>query len=391
MMRRLAAVLALALAAACSGGDSAPVDRLVVVDREGRVVTVEPDGSDLTVLSEEGTSAFQPVWSPDATRIAWGSTSSSSFALAVADVASGEVSLTEVEANPFYLSWAPVGDRLGLLRNDGSGLAFETATVEEDGVTISTLDTGSSYYFDWRPDGERVASHVGRDRFDFIDLDGEIDEVGVAPGIYQAPQWIDRGILTISGGDDGTASEIVLADEGGDTEVIARTDGLVSFVADPAGERLAVFSLLPGGPDAVSAALVQEMLEPNTLSVVDLADGTVTEVTSEPVAVFMWSPDGEKLLVMGMGSAPGRVRWSVWSEEDGLVEGPDFAPSPHWVEDYMPFHDQYTRSMTLWSPDSGSFAFPGEMDDREGIWRYDVESGENTFVTEGAWVVWSPV
>ncbi len=390
-MRRLAAVLALALAAACSGGDSAPVDRLVVVDREGRVVTVEPDGSDLTVLSEEGTSAFQPVWSPDATRIAWGSTSSSSFALAVADVASGEVSLTEVEANPFYLSWAPVGNRLGLLRNDGSGLAFETATVEEDGVTISTLDTGSSYYFDWRPDGERVASHVGMDRFDIIDLDGEIDEVGVDPGIYQAPQWIDRGILTIAGGDDGTASEIVLADEGGDTEVIARTDGLVSFVADPAGERLAVFSLLPGGPDAVSAALVQEMLEPNTLSVVDLAEGTVTEVTSEPVAVFMWSPDGQKLLVMGMGPAPGRVRWSVWSEEDGLVEGPDFAPSPHWVDDYMPFHDQYTRSMTLWSPDSGSFAFPGEMDDREGIWRYDVESGETTFVTEGAWVVWSPV
>ena len=390
-MRRLAAVLALLLvSAACSGEGAEPVDRLVVVDREGRVVTVEPDGSDLTVLSDEGTSAFQPVWSPDAAWIAWGSTNGSDFALAVADVGSGEVSLAEVEANPFYLSWAPVGDRLGLLRNDGSGLAFETATIDEDGVTIATLDTGGSYYFDWRPDGERVASHVGRDRFDVIDLDGEIDEVGVAPGIYQAPQWIDQGIITVRDGDDD-ASEIVLADEGGDSEVIARTDGLVSFVADPAGERLAVFSLLPGDPDAVSAALIQEMLESNTLSVVDLDDGTVTEVTSEPVAVFMWSPDGEKLLVMGVGSAPGRVRWSVWAEEDGLVEGPEFAPSPHWVEDYLPFHDQYARSMTLWSPDSGSFAFPGEIDDREGIWRYDLESGESTFVTEGAWVVWSPV
>jgi hypothetical protein len=390
-MRRLAAVLALLLvSAACSGEDAERVDRLVVVDREGRVVTVEPDGSDLTVLSDEGTSAFQPVWSPDASWIAWGSTSGSDFALAVADVGSGDVSLAQVEANPFYLSWAPVGDRLGLLRNDGSALAFETATIDEDGVTIATLDTGGSYYFDWRPDGERVASHVGRDRFDVIDLNGEIDEVGVAPGIYQAPQWIDQGIITVTDGDDD-ASEIVLADEGGDSEVIARTDGLVSFVADPAGERLAVFSLLPGGPDAVSAALVQEMLEANTLSVVDLDDGTVTEVTSEPVAVFMWSPDGEKLLVMGIGSAAGRVRWSVWTEEDGLTEGPEFAPSPHWVEDYLPFHDQYARSMTLWSPDSGSFAFPGEMDDREGIWRYDLESGESTFVTEGAWVVWSPV
>jgi hypothetical protein len=390
-MRRIGAVAVMLVVAACSGSDVAEVDRLVVVDREGQVVTVAPDGTDLTMLSEEGTIAFQPVWSPDATRIAWGSTSTSGFALAVADVASGEVSSTEVEANPFYLSWAPVGDRLGLLRNEGPGLAFETATVEEDGVTISTLDTGSSYYFDWRPDGERVASHVGSDRFDFIDLDGEIEEVGVDPGIYQAPQWIDRGILTIVGGDDGTASEIVIADEDGATELIARTDGLVSFVADPAGERLAVFSLLPGDPDAVSAALVQETLEPNTLSVVDLADGSVTEVVDEPVAVFMWSPDGEKLLVMGIGAEPGRVRWSVWSEDDGLAEGPEFAPSPHWVEDYMPFHDQYARSMTLWSPDSGAFAFPGEIDGREGIWRYDVESGESSFVTEGAWVVWSPV
>ena len=179
---------------------------------------------------------------------------------------------------------------------------------------------------------------------------------------------MDRpGIITVRDGDDDS-SEIVLAGEGGDSEVIARTDGLVSFVADPAGERLAVFSLLPGDPDAVSAALIQEKLESNTLSIVDLDDGTVTEVTREPVAVFMWSPDGEKLLVMGAGSAPGRVRWSVWTEEDGLVEGPEFAPSPHWVEDYLPFHDQYARSMTLWSPDSGSFAFPGEIDDREGIW-----------------------
>ena len=51
-MRRLASVLALLLvSAACSGEGAEPVDRLVVVDREGRVVTVEPDGSDLTMLS----------------------------------------------------------------------------------------------------------------------------------------------------------------------------------------------------------------------------------------------------------------------------------------------------------------------------------------------------
>jgi hypothetical protein len=84
------------------------------------------------------------------------------------------------------------------------------------------------------------------------------------------------------------------------------------------------------------------------------------------------------------------VQWLIWSDEE-TIEGPEFAPLPHWINDYLPFHDQYARSMTLWSPDGESFAFAGLIDDRSGIWRHDLAEDETTFVIDGTWVVWSPV
>ena len=387
-MRRLAtAMVTIIVAASCSGGGAEPVDRLVVVGNDGEVLTVAPDGSEPVVLSEEGTTGFQPVWSPDATQIAWGSLGGEVAALAVADVASGDVSVAATENNPFYVSWAPEGDRLGLLRNDSDGLAFETATVDDGGVTITTQDTGAPYYFAWRPDGERVVSHVGADRFDVLDLDGDITPTGLSPGPFQAPQWIDRGIITFAGNAEG--GDVVLMDEEGATEPIAAADGLVYFAADPEGERLAVFSLSLGG-DAESVAMVDGVLAPNVLSVIDLEDGSLVEVTDQPVAAFQWSPDGERLLILQAGSFPGDVQWIVWSDEE-TIEGPEFAPLSHWVNDYLPFHDQYARSMTLWSPDGESFAFAGLIDDRAGIWRHDLVEDETTFVIDGTWVVWSPV
>ncbi|CAN5442824.1 MAG: hypothetical protein ACR2JP_11405 [Acidimicrobiia bacterium] len=382
-------LVAAIVAAACSGGGEAEtVDRLVVVGDGGGVVTVAPDGSDPVTLDVgDDAAAFQPVWSPDATRIAWGSIGVR-LGLAVADVASGEVTFTETSANPFYLAWSPTGDRLALLRNDvDGGIAFETAAIDADGVVVTTLDRGQPYYFAWRPDGGRLVTHVGTDRFDVIDLDGSLGETGLDPGPFLAPEWIDRGIVTALGSTGG--GELVIATETGDTEPIARFTGWGSFVADPSGDRVAFYSF-PVDGGAVSVAMVEEDLSVGVLTVIDIEDGTQVEVTEGPILAFQWSPDSERLLVLGTSGVEGDLRWWIWADRV-LGGGPAFTPVRTWVRDYLPFHDQYARSMTLWSPVGTAFAFPGTIDGRTGIWRHDLASNTTEFVIEGSWVVWSPV
>lgn len=382
-------LVAAIVATACSGGGEAEtVDRLVVVGGGGEVVTVAPDGSDPVTLDVgDDAAAFQPVWSPDATRIAWGSIGVQ-LGLAVADVATGEVTFAETSANPFYLAWSPTGDRLALLRNDvDGGIAFETAAINADGVVVTTLDRGQPYYFAWRPDGGRLVTHVGTDRFDVIDLDGSLGETGLDPGPFLAPEWIDRGIVTALGSTGG--GELVIATETGDSEPIARFTGWGSFAADPSGDRVAFYSF-PVDGGTVSVAMVEEDLSVGVLTVIDIEDGTQVEVTEGPILAFQWSPDGERLLVLGTSGIEGGLRWSIWTDRV-LGDGPAFTPVRTWVRDYLPFHDQYARSMTLWSPDGTAFAFPGTIDGRTGIWRHDLASNTTEFVIEGSWVVWSPV
>jgi hypothetical protein len=48
--------------------------------------------------------------------------------------------------------------------------------------------------------------------------------------------------------------------------------------------------------------------------------------------------------------------------------------------------------MTLWSPDGTSFAYPGLIEDRDGIWVQRLDEADPALVVEGGSVVaWSPV
>ena len=364
-----------------------PVDRLVVLDAEGRVVTMTPDGEDRQLVSEDGQIAFQPIWSPDGTRVAY-STTGESPGVGVADLGAGSVASTGTETPVFYLYWSPAGDRLGTLRNSVAGLAFEMVTVAGKGLDMSLLDEGAPYYFAWRPDGEAVVVHVGIDRLDLLTPYSEPLEAPrplvVQPGIFSAPQWTPRGILAISV--EGRAMLLSLLHESGDAETIAEVAGPAAFGADPAGERVAVQTSVAG--DSVSAALVEEPLETNRLHVVDTSTGESVAVTESLVAAFFWSPTGEDLLLLQVRQEDQELQWSVWRDGE-VTEGPSFLAPVTWVRDFLPFYDQYARSMTLWSPGGGRFAFPGRVGEEEGIWVHDVVAGTTERVSDGTWVAWS--
>jgi TolB protein len=92
------------------------------------------------------------------------------------------------------------------------------------------------------------------------------------------------------------------------------------------------------------------------------------------------------------GDDPTAHRWHLWDGDATTPIGPTFLPSPTYLREYMPFFGQYAQTMTLWSPDGGSFAFPGLIGDRAGVWVQDLDADEPTFVVaDGSVVAWSPV
>lgn len=404
-------IAAAVLAAACTSGDgpvasdasttapptttsttSAParleIDRLVVVDSTGRVVTVDGDGGNQQVLSEEGELPFQPVWSPDGTQIAFSSRAASP-GFVVVDAASGEQRRVTTGSASFYFSWSPQGNRLGSLRNGPTGIVFEMVDVGDE-LSIREVDVGQPFYFAWSPKGDELVVHVGANRLDVLSplpQAGEPETLAPAPGIYRAPQWLDPGVVSALERDDGVEVAFIARD-GAETPIV-RVQGVVQFEASHDARRLAVMSFDGEGGDSVSVLLqTDEPLPANRLYVVDITTGEATQVTTEPALAFFWSPDGSKLLVMELAEEQGKVQWSVW--EDGVTTpGPVFTPSAGWITEFLPFFDQYAQSMRLWAPDSTAYTFAGRIDEETGIWVVSADGGEPVRIIDGSWVSWS--
>jgi len=67
-------------------------------------------------------------------------------------------------------------------------------------------------------------------------------------------------------------------------------------------------------------------------------------------------------------------------------------PSRTFLTNYISFFDQYAQSMTLWSPDSSAFTYPGiNAKGQRGIWVQKLGEDEDAkLVHDGIYVAWSP-
>ena len=364
------------------------VGRLVVIDDEGRAVSLAPDGSDPVVLADAAEVPFQPIWSPDSSRVAYANQSARPE-LVVTDADGANVRRAALDNPAFYLSWSPDGERVGALRNGTDAVALDVVDLDGSDPEAVELDQGAPYWLSWDPDGDRLAAHVGTDRLDVVGVDGEISSLGLGPGTFRVPDWTDAGLVAV--GAEGGRQALVRIAPDGTVEVLAAVDGSVAFSVSPDGTEVALQSFAPedeGAGEVIEAALpAQEPLPTNDLVVLDLETGEVTVVSLEDVLAFFWSPVGGRLLVLS--EADGALRWRVWDGET-LIDGPTFQPGASFAREFLAFFDQYERSMSLWAPDGSGYAFPGRIDDEDGIWLADPTSGAATKVAEGSWVAWSP-
>jgi hypothetical protein len=360
----------------------------VIVDDDGNVVIIDPDGSNPVPLTDDAGSAAgyrQPSFSPVSDTVVWSEINAEGSGLGWSDAA-GERDSVPMAAPPFFISWSPNGNGIGVLHNSPTGtIDFELVDVAE--VTSEVVAQGSPFYFSWSPDSSQVAAHVQGDLLGTIDLAGEGSDLGATAAGYQAPHWIPSGILHLA--DEG----LELRQPDGEGRIVATVPGPVSFVANPQGTRVAIQSFIEEDepPPGVDVAISETPSVPgNEVVVIDMESGQMSQVVGSPSIGLFWSPDGESLLVLDPSVGAPEIAVLLWRGGE-VTELSRIAPHPSLITDVLRFFDQYGQSLQVWSPDSTAFALPGAIDEEPGIWIHLVAGGDPVNVADGSWVAWSGV
>lgn len=391
--------------------------RIAYVTPFGQLAVVDPSAGEPRLISPVGVTYQFPAFSPDGTRIA---------AIGVAD-GEGMVSIfggpetrqayRSAAEPPIYLYWAPDGASLSFIAaRPESGLGFHIADL--DG-TARLVATGSPFYWAWDHDAASLLAHVGLtgegSRLAFADPDTGIAEGDLdPPGFFQAPGISPSGrfiaYATVAPGGDRrvvVASHPFVAGE-----VVRREfshQGFAMLGWNPVSDVVAVMSPPQAAPHWFGP-----------IQVLDAADGLLEPVVDGVALAFFWSPDGTKLAWLSPVAAPDvqqvvdtrtgsqgvgdslpspaqqasvRLRLHV-VDIDGLQSGvprtlTTFAPSAAFVNQFLPFFDQYALSHRIWSPNSDALALP--MIGSDGVTRVVVVDldGTQREVAQGDMPAWN--
>ncbi len=375
----------------------ASVNRLLVIGEDGNLFTVNPDGQarvDLTSDAGRTHRYVQPTWSPTGERIGWGQLDRKPSAVASALITSrADGSLqthTDLPFPPFFLNWRPDGKQLAYLGNwEAAGqqtIALRLIDVATGGTTSSTLGLGQPFYFSWSPDGKQMLAHIDNQRTALLTTDGKETVLADQSTNFATPQWaLDGGKLLYALEKDGH-SQLVIADATGAVKQE------VTFVE---GETALNFSLSPKN-NLLAYTETDQAVGLNSLGplfLFDLANQKVQELSADPVVAFFWSPDGHALLFL-TAEIRARQLWlnmQVWDGKAPRTLG-RFLPSSIFVQQYLPFADQFAQSIQLWAPDSSAVVFAGQNEnDETGVWVQAIDGKSPAkHVADGVFATWSP-
>ena len=371
---------------------------LVVTGADGEVTVIHPDGTESGELRgpvSPGHPGLQPTWAPicrDGRHlVAWTEAGDDgTFVIAVADALTGEVRRHGSPVAPFYYYWSPDATLLAFLgQNAFSPLQLGMLNLPSGEVEM--VDEGQPFYFDWRPDSKAIVTHVDGS-LSVLTLGGDgwaPRKIPVRPGLFQSPSWVspdrillvapvsagavevDWGAPRAQGQGDLPEQQLVVSDPDGTSMTLADLEGPAVFSPDPAGNRVAFTDF--AGP----------------LRVLHVDQGVSVAVSERKVTAFEWSPDGGRLLFMEVDREAQALAPRVW---DGTQTRafPSFFPTQVFFLQYLPFWDQYSRSLTLWAPDGEAFTYPAAAPDRDRIMVQYLDDRQPTEVAEGVFASWSP-
>ena len=398
------------------------VDLIAIVDDDRRILTIEPDGSELSVLTPASGADPQlytwPTWAPDArsmviTKVV-GSSGPPMVSLVRLDLDTGDAStihsgfVQPMAVGVFYYPmWSPDGSRLAFIASEGESLRLFVDIVDDAFAPNPVLDNGP-LWMSWAPDSRRLLVHRADSHFLVEAFDDRVDvlSLGIRSGRYRVPAWqpgSDKATFLAQNERAGFSlysAEVSMEGGIGESERLADVEENAPFLWAPDGQALAV-----AGPSVIYVYLGLTIGIHRGLTIHREGSGEVLLETTDAVVAAFWSPDGSRIAYVSLADTPGVLRWMMFDVRDGsrwpLV---DFVPTLDQLTMFQ-FFDQYAYSHSLWSPDGRSLVFAGNLEDQASVASYgSAQPADRTYiyvmdteraplvssVAEGLLGVWSP-
>ncbi|MEE8046440.1 MAG: hypothetical protein V3T49_06335, partial [Dehalococcoidia bacterium] len=354
------------------------VNRIAFEDGKGSIFTVNPDGTELTVVGDGSTVGGQfrytfPVWSPEGGTVLFssflivgGAVSQSALHRADAD-GNGVIVTLAVDPTsqsgvgpgvPHFSAWSPVGDRIALTTSGEFGIGT-MLLGSYSGEQAKGIALGAPLYVNWAPDGSSILVHQDAG-LHIIPVNGSTSGTPVTVGTgsvsFNSPSWAPDSLSFTHIESIGGQSSVVITgvDDLSTHEIIAEGDTRVGLGWSPDGRKIAI---------ARSSGTVF-----HTLSIYDIAEGQERIVHRGATRAFWWSPDSTKLALIE--DSPEIDLAHTWSVLD--VESGDVIPLVTQVASdqflfVQVFFDQYAESHNIWSPDSTQLVISGAILDVEEV------------------------
>jgi TolB protein len=396
--------------------------RLAVTDAGGKLYTMNADGKAVTDFPAPGVTFGFPAWSPDGTRIAVTGQDEDSVAVYVFDAAGGgqaapRTPFDSPDHPPFYLYWSPDGRQIAFLTTEPDGIALRVAPADA-GSEATVVRKGAPFYWDWLGSDHLVA-HIGLPGADSflgeVDLEGASSESEALDGGYfRSPAVSHDGAYRayVTTGQDSTGI-VTLESADRSSHQSAPVFGVAAVAFDPTGGTLAYV-----GAERPTADDLAFPLGP--LRALDPATGKTRTLLGGQVVGFFWSPDGTTIAALTIGTpgdevvgVPGAGLVSAGGPRPGAGGGAPQAGvgltlafvdvasgsvraqratevTSAFVNNILPYYDQYALSHRMWAPDSSAVALPLDDDGTDRLFVIPAD-GSSPHPLEGAQAgFWSP-
>ncbi|GIV83679.1 MAG: hypothetical protein KatS3mg052_0686 [Candidatus Roseilinea sp.] len=320
-----------------------------------------------------------------------------------------EIFLSKTHDIP-YLDWAPDGSHIAFLAQNTEDQTYEVNLIAtQEDARPRRLFVGESVFWNWNPDGKTLIAKVGAskgapDRLHLVDVvRNQATRLTSKDRLaFQSPHFSpDGGYMLITESAGAGRNKLVLADRmGKPLRTLTDFEGRISFAWSPTGAQVAY------------VVHADERESGGPLTVLEVNTGAKKVISNKPVVAFFWSPDGQRIASFSSASAtdipqgfkgfdftpPLDVPYMLLetiNPEDGNARGLFyFAPTAAFQRLAAEF-DRYSRSVTIWSPDSRKLVFTLTYGNANSTRDYVLETEASGSINprvlgNGSLAFWSP-
>ncbi|MBN9390309.1 MAG: PD40 domain-containing protein [Chloroflexi bacterium] len=341
--------------------------------------------------TQDGEVIEWPTWSKDGSKLAAMSLNIKSGQVATTDVVvtdgngKNPVKVQEGDATPpVFISWSPDGNLLSVLGQGAGGSQLELHLLDTSKSSATTKPTdrkvaeGSAIYTGWSPDSQQLLIHTSTSSNTSAlallaakDSQAQPTALKVTPSLFRSPAFSadgSRRAFSVTNSTTGNEDIVIQDKDGNDAGKLDSGGKNANFSWSPTGTNLA-FGIANPSSQGLYKGISLVTVDPTATAPTTL---TATQVVTEDVAAFFWSPDGKKLAYVTLNDTGDMLLWKLYdttTKKSSTIT--EWFPSENWGQ-LITFFDQYAQSNSVWSPDSKALVFAGlSKDDYTAL----VESG----------------